>query len=163
MPTASSFAIDVPASLLARARAGERAAFEQLYRRFERPVFNLALRMCGDRDEASDVLQDTMLKLFDRIGDFRGVDGAPFWGWLRRVAVTETVVLTALGAVTSVVLLLAGRELLAWWRPAFPVVLTPGTLAQTAAAAVVMALLAAWLPTRRLAQMDAASAFRSTR
>ena len=89
MPTTSAFAIDVPANLLARARAGDRAAFEQLYRRFERPVFTLALRICGDRDEASDVLQDTMLKLFDRIGEFRGVDGAPFWAWLRRVAANE--------------------------------------------------------------------------
>ena len=88
-PPASAFAIDVPAALLARARAGERAAFEQLYRWFERPVFTLALRICGDRDEASDVLQDTMLKLFSRIGDYRAVDGAPFWGWLRRVAVNE--------------------------------------------------------------------------
>lgn len=88
-PPASAFAIDVPASLLARARAGERAAFEQLYRWFERPVFNLALRLCGDREEASDVLQDTMLKLYARVGDYRAVDGAPFWGWLRRVAVNE--------------------------------------------------------------------------
>ena len=85
----SAFAIDVPAALLARARAGDRAAFEQLYRWFERPVFTLALRICGDRDEASDVLQDTMLKLFSRIGDYRAVEGAPFWGWLRRVAVNE--------------------------------------------------------------------------
>jgi putative ABC transport system permease protein len=84
-------------------------------------------------------------------------------GRLRRVAVTETAVLTALGAATSVLLLLAGRVLLAWWRPAFPVVLTPGTVAQTAAAAAAMALLGAWLPTRRLAKMDAASAFRSAR
>jgi RNA polymerase sigma-70 factor (ECF subfamily) len=85
----SAFAIDVPAALLARARSGERAAFEQLYRWFERPVFTLALRICGDREEAYDVLQDTMLKLFSRIGDYRAVDGAPFWGWLRRVAVNE--------------------------------------------------------------------------
>ena len=95
------------------------------------------------------------------LGVLKALGATP--GRLRRVAVTETVVLTALGAVTSVVLLLVGRELLAWWRPAFPVVLTAGTLAQTAAAAVVMALLAAWMPTRRLAKMDAASAFRSTR
>ncbi|MBN8261807.1 MAG: sigma-70 family RNA polymerase sigma factor, partial [Xanthomonadales bacterium] len=60
---ASSFAIDVPASLLARARGGDRAAFEQLYRWFERPVFTLALRICGDRAEADEVLQDTMLKV----------------------------------------------------------------------------------------------------
>jgi RNA polymerase sigma-70 factor (ECF subfamily) len=85
----SAFAIDVPAALLARARSGDRAAFEQLYRWFERPVFTLALRMCGDREEAAEVLQDTMLKLFDRIGDYRAIDGAPFWGWLRRVAVNE--------------------------------------------------------------------------
>ncbi|MFC7300826.1 RNA polymerase sigma factor [Cognatiluteimonas weifangensis] len=88
-PPASAFAIDVPAALLARARSGERAAFEQLYRRFERPVFTLALRLCGDREEAADVLQDTMLKLLDRIGDYRAVDGAPFWSWLRQVAVNE--------------------------------------------------------------------------
>ena len=60
---ASSFAIEVPASLLARARAGDRTAFEQLYRWFERPVFTLALRICGDRAEADEVLQDTMLKV----------------------------------------------------------------------------------------------------
>ena len=86
----SSFAIDVPAALLARARSGERAAFEQLYRWFERPVFTLALRINGDREEASEVLQDTMLKLIDHIGEFRGdVGSSPFWGWLRQIAVNE--------------------------------------------------------------------------
>jgi RNA polymerase sigma factor (sigma-70 family) len=83
----SAFAIDVPAALLDRARRGEAAAFEQLYRWFERPVFTLALRLTGQREEAQDVLQDTMLKLIDRLGDFRG--DAPFWGWLRQVAVNE--------------------------------------------------------------------------
>lgn len=93
----SSFAIDVPDSLLARLRGGERAAFEQVYRWFERPVFTLALRVCGEREQAADVLQDTMLKVFHRIGDFRGTGGArqegaeasPFWGWLRQIAVNE--------------------------------------------------------------------------
>lgn len=89
MPPPSSFAIDVPDTLLARARAGERGAFEQLYRWFERPVFTLALRICGDREEAAEVLQDTMLKVLGRITDFRGENGSPFWGWLRQVAVNE--------------------------------------------------------------------------
>ena len=83
----STFAIDVPAALLSRARQGEAAAFEQLYRWFERPVFTLALRLCGQREEAQDILQDTMLKLFDKLGEFRG--DAPFWGWLRQIAVNE--------------------------------------------------------------------------
>jgi RNA polymerase sigma factor (sigma-70 family) len=89
----SSFAIEVPDTLLARARRGDRAAFEQVYRWFERPVFALAMRICGDRDEAGEVLQETMVKVIDRIGDYRGHDGSgqrsPFWGWLRRIAVNE--------------------------------------------------------------------------
>jgi RNA polymerase sigma-70 factor (ECF subfamily) len=85
----SSFAIEVPASLLARARAGDRAAFEQLYRWFERPVFTLGLRICGSRTEADEVLQDTMLKVLCQIDGYRGDRGSPFWGWLRQVAVNE--------------------------------------------------------------------------
>ena len=88
-PARSSFAIDVPDSLLARARGGDRAAFEQLYRWFERPVFTLALRIGGDREEARDVLQDTMLKVLGRIGEFRGNNGSPFWGWVRQIAINE--------------------------------------------------------------------------
>ncbi|MBB1060104.1 RNA polymerase sigma factor [Marilutibacter spongiae] len=92
MPAASpsSFAIDVPDALLARARDGEHAAMELLYRWFERPVFTLALRMCGDRESAADVLQDTMLKVFGHLGEFRHRNGCPFWGWLRQVAVNES-------------------------------------------------------------------------
>ena len=88
---ASSFAIDVPATLLERARRGEAAAFEQLYRSFERPVYTLALRLTGRREEAQDVLQDTMMKLFDRVAEFRG--DSPFWGWLRQIAVNESLML----------------------------------------------------------------------
>jgi RNA polymerase sigma-70 factor (ECF subfamily) len=92
-PLRTGFAIDVPDVLLARARAGERPAFEQLYRWFERPVFTLALRICGDREEAAEVLQDTMLKVLNRVAEFRGCgsggDGSPFWAWLRQIAVNE--------------------------------------------------------------------------
>lgn len=89
MATMTSFAIEVPDVLLARVRAGDRAAFEQLYRWFERPVFTLAVRMLGDRERARDVLQDTMLKAYSRIGSFDARGGTPFWGWLRQVAVNE--------------------------------------------------------------------------
>ena len=85
--TRSSFAIDLPEALVARAMRREASAFEQIYRKFERPVFTLALRLTGEREEAQDVLQDTMLKLFDRIHEFRG--DSPFWGWLRQIAVNE--------------------------------------------------------------------------
>jgi len=111
-PPASAFAIDVPVALLARARNGDRAAFEQLYRWFERPVFTLALRMCGDREEAAEVLQETMLKLFRRIGDYRAVAGAPFWGWLRQVAVNEALMRLRRDKAAGQPLELPGEDLL---------------------------------------------------
>ena len=93
------------------------------------------------------------------LGVLKALGATP--GRVRRVAVAETIALTAAGAVAAVLLLLLTRELLAWWRPAFPVALTLVTVARTAAAAAVMALLAAWLPARRLNRLDAATAFRS--
>jgi len=85
--TGSLFELDVPQSLVDRARGGDVAAFEQLYRRFERPVFNLAWRMLGDADAAREILQDAMLKVFQRIGQYRS--DAPFWAWLRQIATNE--------------------------------------------------------------------------
>lgn len=93
------------------------------------------------------------------LGVLKALGATP--GRIRRIAVAETVVLTVAGAVAAVLLLLLAREFLAWWRPAFPVALTAGTVARNAAAAVVMAVLAAWLPARRLNRLDAATAFRS--
>lgn len=54
-------------------------------------MFTPALRICGNREEASDVLQDAMLKMIDRIGSFRG--DSPFWGWLRQIVVNEALML----------------------------------------------------------------------
>ena len=87
MDAPSAFAIDVPDSLLRRAQGGELRAFEQIYRLFERPVFSLALRLLGDAETAREVLHDAMLKLFQRIGQFR--HESPFWGWLRQIALNE--------------------------------------------------------------------------
>jgi RNA polymerase sigma factor (sigma-70 family) len=85
--TASSFQLEVPQSLIDRAKAGELGAFEQIYRRFERLAYTLALRMLGDAEAARDATQDAMLKVFQRIGQYR--NEAPFWAWLRQIALNE--------------------------------------------------------------------------
>lgn len=87
MSHASHFAIDVPDSLIQRAKRGDAKAFEQIYRWFERPVYTLGLRLCGQPAEAQEVLQDSMIKMMTRINDFKGQ--SPFWGWLRQIAVNE--------------------------------------------------------------------------
>ncbi|MGH8040474.1 MAG: RNA polymerase sigma factor [Rudaea sp.] len=85
--SASAFQIDLPAALIARASSGDVAAFEQIYRRFERAAYTLALRVLGDAEGARDVLHDAMLLVFQRIGQYRG--DAPFWAWLRRIVLNE--------------------------------------------------------------------------
>jgi RNA polymerase sigma-70 factor (ECF subfamily) len=83
----SHFAIDVPDSLIHRAKRGDQMAFEQIYRWFERPIYTLALRLCGQPAEAQEVLQDSMIKVMTKIAEFKGQ--SPFWGWLRQIAVNE--------------------------------------------------------------------------
>ncbi len=83
----SNFAIEVPDNVLQRAQRGELRAFEQIYRLFERPVYTLALRLLNDADAAREILHDAMLKLFQRLDQFRG--DSPFWGWLRQIALNE--------------------------------------------------------------------------
>jgi RNA polymerase sigma-70 factor (ECF subfamily) len=55
--------VDPDAELVARWQGGDSSAFEVLVRRHERPVFRLALRMLGNREEAEDVTQEALLSL----------------------------------------------------------------------------------------------------
>ncbi len=81
----STFAIDVPELLIARLKRRDLEAFEQVYRMFDRPVYTLALRLLGHEAEAYDLLQDSFLKAFEQVAQYRG--DAPFWAWLRRIVV----------------------------------------------------------------------------
>ena len=71
--------------LLALVGTGDRAAFEELYRRFARPVLGLALRRLGDRGRAEDATQEAFASVWRSARSFdpsRGA-GAP---WLYAVA-----------------------------------------------------------------------------
>ncbi len=83
----SQFPVDIPETVIARARRGEIAAFEQIYRSFEHPAWTLALRLSGNREDAREIVHDAMLRLFERIRQFRG--DAPFWGWVRQIVLNE--------------------------------------------------------------------------
>jgi RNA polymerase sigma factor (sigma-70 family) len=85
--TASSFQLELPQSLIDRAKAGELDAFERIYRRFERPAYTLGLRTLGDPEAAREVLHDAMMKAFQRIAQYR--NEAPFWAWLRQIVLNE--------------------------------------------------------------------------
>src|SRR5262245_48105468 len=74
-------------SVVARARAGEEAALEELYRAFEAPVYNLARRICRTVEDAEDVLQETFFEVCRSINQYRG-DGS-LWGWIRTIAASK--------------------------------------------------------------------------
>ena len=77
------------AVLLARLRAGDDAAFDELVRQHQEPLVRFALRLVGDRDDASDVAQETFIRAYERIGDFRG--GSSLYTWLYRIAYNQAI------------------------------------------------------------------------
>jgi len=68
-----------------RAQSGDPAAFEYLYRAQSRGVYNLCLRMLKNRSDAEDLTQQVFLRLFKKIGTFRG--DSCLSTWLYRVTV----------------------------------------------------------------------------
>ena len=57
-------------ALIERIRGGERAAFISFYDRYSPLLFSVAARVLGDRKEAEDVLQEIMLVIWNRSGDY---------------------------------------------------------------------------------------------
>jgi RNA polymerase sigma-70 factor (ECF subfamily) len=57
--------------LAERLQAGDNAAFDELMRRYQRPVMNFVYRMLGDAAEAEDVAQEVFVRLYRKIGSYR--------------------------------------------------------------------------------------------
>ncbi|MBI2897991.1 MAG: sigma-70 family RNA polymerase sigma factor [Deltaproteobacteria bacterium] len=66
-------------ALLARARGGDRAALEALLVRHQPRVYRFGMKMCRDPEDASDVLQETLLTMARTVRDFRGASSVSTW------------------------------------------------------------------------------------
>ncbi len=71
-------------TLVTRALAGSNGAWTKLVKRYEKRVYNYALRMVGHPDDAFDLMQEVFVGVHRNLGSFRG-DGA-FPAWLFRIA-----------------------------------------------------------------------------
>ena len=71
--------------LIERVGDGDRDAFEELYRRYTRPVLGLALRRLGDRGRAEDALQDAFAAIWRSASSYDPARG-PGGAWLYTVA-----------------------------------------------------------------------------
>jgi RNA polymerase sigma-70 factor (ECF subfamily) len=74
-------------ALAIAAGSGDIGAFEQLYRRHNRRVYSLCLRMTQNVAEAEDLAQEAFIQLFRKIGSFRGESA--FTTWLHRLTVNQ--------------------------------------------------------------------------
>jgi len=90
VPESKSLQVAVPGlpvpdeELVRRAQKGNLEAFEELVRRYERKVYNIAYRLLGNEDDATEALQDTFLRAFRFIPKF-GFKSS-FYTWLYRIA-----------------------------------------------------------------------------
>jgi len=83
LPTVASLSQIDERSLVAEARAGNRAAFEELVRRYDRHVLRLALNVMRRSEDARDVYQEAFLKVYRNLHRFRFE--CSFYTWLYRV------------------------------------------------------------------------------
>lgn len=74
-------------SVIARAKMGDEAALEALYRAFEGPVYNLTRRICRTTEDAEDVVQETFFEVCRSIGRYR--QEGSIWGWVRTIAASK--------------------------------------------------------------------------
>jgi len=85
---ATQVAVAIPANEAQLIRAGQRGdqqAVETLFRRYQRPLFQTALRVLGNTEDAEDALQDGLLSAYRNLKRFEG--RSQFSTWLTRIVI----------------------------------------------------------------------------
>jgi RNA polymerase sigma-70 factor (ECF subfamily) len=77
--------MDDDAGRVSSCKRGDLAAFEQLVRKYEKKMFNIAFRMTGSYEDASEIVQDAFVAAYRGMGSFRGQ--ARFSTWLTTITV----------------------------------------------------------------------------
>ncbi|MFC2015554.1 RNA polymerase sigma factor [Chloroflexota bacterium] len=76
--------MDQERAWIEQALQGDRSAFGQLVRAYERPVYNLTYRMLGNSAEAEDAAQETFLRAYSKLATYQ--PGRKFVNWLLSIA-----------------------------------------------------------------------------
>jgi RNA polymerase sigma-70 factor (ECF subfamily) len=73
--------------LVAAAKSGDAAAFEELVNRYERKIFRLTMNITRNREDAEDAMQDAFMKAYSHLNNFQ--EDSRFYTWLVRIAANE--------------------------------------------------------------------------
>ena len=79
---------DTDLSVVKRVQAGDVAAFDQLILKYRERVFGVIYNLTANREDASDLTQDSFIKAFQSINRFQG--HCSFFTWLYKIAVNTT-------------------------------------------------------------------------
>lgn len=79
---------DSDLEIVRKVQAGDVAAFDRLILRYRERVFGVVYNMTSNREDASDLTQDTFIKAFQAINRFGGQSS--FFTWLYRIAINST-------------------------------------------------------------------------
>ncbi|MEJ7778068.1 MAG: RNA polymerase sigma factor [Daejeonella sp.] len=81
--------VDQHYNLVVECKNGSRKAHNDLYRLYSRAMFNIAMRILNNEDEAEDVLQESFIDAFGRIADFR--QETTFGLWMKQIVVNKSI------------------------------------------------------------------------
>ncbi len=76
-------------ALVESCRQGDRAAFEVLVRRYQRPLYNAAYRVLGNVDDANDITQVVFVRVLERLDEYD--PQWRFFSWIYRIAINESI------------------------------------------------------------------------
>jgi RNA polymerase sigma-70 factor (ECF subfamily) len=82
-----SHEVHIHDEIVERCRRRERTAQRQIYELYSKAMFNVALRILQDREEAEDSLQESFITCFTKIDQYRS--DATFGAWLKRIVINK--------------------------------------------------------------------------
>lgn len=82
-------ATDIHRDIIEACKRGEHGAFHQLYRLYSKAMYNAALRIVKDKEEAEDILQEAFISAFQKIHTYKS--DSTFGAWLKRIVVNNAI------------------------------------------------------------------------
>jgi len=81
--------VDGDSALVTQALKGDEAAFEEIVRKYERTIYNVAYRMARNHDDALDITQTVFIKAYRKLASFN--PAYKLFSWLYAIAVNESI------------------------------------------------------------------------
>ena len=79
--------VNIHAELIARCKDDDRSAQFEIYKLYNKAMFNTALRITGEENDAEDVLQEAFVSAFQHLSSYR--EDASFGAWLKRIVINK--------------------------------------------------------------------------